>query len=110
MKIAFEAAEKCISLDNKNYIGYYYKSQIYLHQGEHEKAIAWADQGVNAPFIGQKNWATMSAKGAVLAAAGIIACSVLFVDTAFFVDTALMAGSVSASAITFFQAGGWASS
>ncbi|WP_425393084.1 hypothetical protein [Ekhidna sp.] len=38
--------------------------------GEHEKAIAWADQAINAPFFGQKNWATMSTKGAVLTAAG----------------------------------------
>ncbi|WP_424962415.1 DUF2911 domain-containing protein [Ekhidna sp.] len=38
--------------------------------GEHEQAIAWADQAINAPFFGQKNWATMSTKGAVLTAAG----------------------------------------
>ncbi|WP_420317488.1 DUF2911 domain-containing protein [Ekhidna sp.] len=38
--------------------------------GEHEQAIAWADQAINAPFFGQRNWATMSAKGAVLNAAG----------------------------------------
>ncbi|MEQ9466081.1 MAG: DUF2911 domain-containing protein [Ekhidna sp.] len=38
--------------------------------GEHEKAIEWADAAINAPFFGQKNWATMSTKGAVLAAAG----------------------------------------
>ncbi len=38
--------------------------------GEHEKAIEWADAAINAPFVGQKNWATMSTKGAILAAAG----------------------------------------
>lgn len=38
--------------------------------GQHEKAIEWADAAINAPFVGQKNWATMSTKGAVLAAAG----------------------------------------
>jgi len=38
--------------------------------GEHEQAIAWADQAINAPFFGQKTWATMSTKGAVLNAAG----------------------------------------
>ena len=38
--------------------------------GEHEKAILWAESAVSAPFIGQKNWATMSTKGFVLNAAG----------------------------------------
>lgn len=38
--------------------------------GEHEKAIQWADGAINAPFVGQKNWATMSTKGAILTAAG----------------------------------------
>ncbi|MEQ8905114.1 DUF2911 domain-containing protein [Ekhidna sp.] len=38
--------------------------------GEHDKAIEWAEAAINAPFIGQKNWATMSTKGAVLTAAG----------------------------------------
>ena len=38
--------------------------------GEHEKAIQWADAAINAPFVGQKNWGTMSTKAAVLTAAG----------------------------------------
>ncbi len=38
--------------------------------GEHDQAIQWADAAINAPFFGQKNWATMSTKGAVLTAAG----------------------------------------
>lgn len=38
--------------------------------GEHEKAIQWADASISAPFVGQKNWATMSTKGFVLNAAG----------------------------------------
>lgn len=38
--------------------------------GEHEKAIEWADAAISAPFVGQKNWGTMSTKAAVLTAAG----------------------------------------
>ena len=38
--------------------------------GEHEKAIQWADVAINAPFVGQKNWGTLSTKAAVLTAAG----------------------------------------
>lgn len=38
--------------------------------GQHDQAIAWAEAGVSAPFAGQKTWATMSTKGAVLNAAG----------------------------------------
>ena len=38
--------------------------------GEHDKAIEWAEAAVSAPFIGQKDWVTLSTKGAVLAAAG----------------------------------------
>lgn len=38
--------------------------------GQHEKAIQWAEGAISAPFIGQKNWGTMSTKGAVLMAAG----------------------------------------
>lgn len=38
--------------------------------GEHDQAIQWADAAINAPFFGQKNWATMSTKAAVLTAAG----------------------------------------
>ncbi|SNS92949.1 Tetratricopeptide (TPR) repeat [Ekhidna lutea] len=38
--------------------------------GAHEEAIKWADQAINAPFFGAKNWNTMSTKGAVLTAAG----------------------------------------
>ena len=38
--------------------------------GEHEKAIQWAEAAISAPFVGQKNWATMSTKASVLVAAG----------------------------------------
>ncbi|MEQ9426055.1 MAG: DUF2911 domain-containing protein [Cyclobacteriaceae bacterium] len=31
-----------------------------------EEALTWADNGISAPFIGQQNWATLSAKAAVL--------------------------------------------
>ena len=31
-----------------------------------DKALAWADQGISAPFIGQKNFQTLSAKAGVL--------------------------------------------
>ena len=38
--------------------------------GEHEKAIQWAESAISAPFVGQRNWATLSTKGFVLTAAG----------------------------------------
>ncbi|WP_421763546.1 DUF2911 domain-containing protein [Ekhidna sp.] len=38
--------------------------------GEHDKAIQWAEAAISAPFVGQKNWGTMSTKAAVLTAAG----------------------------------------
>ena len=38
--------------------------------GEHEKAIQWAEAAISAPFIGQRNWGTLSTKGFVLNAAG----------------------------------------
>ncbi|MEM6816459.1 MAG: DUF2911 domain-containing protein [Bacteroidota bacterium] len=38
--------------------------------GAHEKALLWADAAIASPFIGQKNWSTMSTKGFVLNAAG----------------------------------------
>ncbi len=31
-----------------------------------EEALTWAESGISAPFIGQKNWNTLSAKAAVL--------------------------------------------
>lgn len=31
-----------------------------------EEALTWAESGISAPFIGQKNWTTLSAKAAVL--------------------------------------------
>ena len=37
---------------------------------EHEKAEQWAEAAISAPFIGQRNWATLSTKGFVLNAAG----------------------------------------
>ncbi|WP_128545033.1 DUF2911 domain-containing protein [Larkinella soli] len=33
-----------------------------------EQALAWADQGISAPFIGQKNFQTLSTKALVMAA------------------------------------------
>ena len=50
--------------------------------GEHEKAIEWANAAISAPFVGQKNWATMSTKGAVLAAAGKVEESAEVMDEA----------------------------
>lgn len=38
--------------------------------GEHDQALAWADAAISAPFVGQKNWGTMSTKATVLTAAG----------------------------------------
>lgn len=38
--------------------------------GQHDIAIQWADAAISAPFVGQKNWGTMSTKAAVLTAAG----------------------------------------
>ena len=38
--------------------------------GEHEKAEQWAEAAISAPFIGQRNWGTLSTKGFVLNAAG----------------------------------------
>lgn len=38
--------------------------------GEHEKAEQWAEAAVSLPFIGQRNWGTLSTKGFVLTAAG----------------------------------------
>jgi len=36
--------------------------------GELEKALEWADQAISAPFIGQKNFATMQTKANILTA------------------------------------------
>jgi hypothetical protein len=38
--------------------------------GEHDKAIAWADAAINAPFFGQKTFGTMQTKAGALTAAG----------------------------------------
>ncbi|MEQ9402132.1 MAG: DUF2911 domain-containing protein [Cyclobacteriaceae bacterium] len=38
--------------------------------GAHDKAIAWADAAISAPFFGQKNFGTMQTKAGVLRAAG----------------------------------------
>ncbi len=38
--------------------------------GELEKALEWADQAISAPFVGQKNFATMQTKANVLNAMG----------------------------------------
>lgn len=38
--------------------------------GQHDKAIAWADAAVNAPFFGVKNFGTMQTKAGALLAAG----------------------------------------
>lgn len=64
-----------IEAELNNQPGFSFQSWVAAAQyassvGQHEKAIEWADAAINAPFVGQKNWATLSTKGSVLMAAG----------------------------------------
>lgn len=76
-----------IEAELNNQPGFSFQSWVAAAQyassvGQHEKAIAWADAAINAPFIGQKNWATLSTKGSVLMAAGKMDEALVVMDEA----------------------------
>lgn len=75
MANSVEAHMTQISAELNNQAGFSFQSWVNAATyasgaGQHEKAIEWADAAISAPFVGQKNWTTMSTKGAILMAAG----------------------------------------
>ena len=52
------------------YLNWVTASRYASGVGENEMAIDWAENAISAPFVGQRNWTTLSNKGAVLTAAG----------------------------------------
>ena len=64
-----------IESELKNAAGFSYQNWVTAANwasgaGFHDKAIQWADAAITTPFIGQKNFITLSTKAAVLAGAG----------------------------------------
>lgn len=53
------------------YQGYDAAAQYALQSGKHlEEGLKWADQAISQPFIGQKNFSTLSTKAQILAKMG----------------------------------------
>lgn len=76
-----------IEAELNNQPGFSFQSWVAAAQyassvGQHEKAIEWADAAINAPFVGQENWATLSTKGSVLMAAGKMDEALVVMDEA----------------------------
>ena len=50
--------------------------------GYHDQALTWADNAISLPFIGQKNWNTLSTKATVLRNAGNVEEAITVMDEA----------------------------
>ncbi len=70
-----EAHMKQLTAELNNQLGFSFQNYVAAARyassvGKHDQAIAWAEAAISGPFVGQKNWGTMTSKAAVLTAAG----------------------------------------